>query len=1159
MSLQIRFDHRFERLADALLDAFDERCRSPLAERVVVVPSAGVARWLQRRDAQRHGVSARIRTEFAGRWLWQTMRLLLPGLPPHSPFEPERARWALMPLFDELPGDPAFAVLRARAGEPGSRARLQLADSVARAFERYLAYRRDWLAQWQQGRWADGRKPLGPHEPWQRWLWQRLLERLPDVRDEHPYDQFARLLAETDPDYARATLAGRVVAVFGRVDLSPEQFALFGRLSQWMDVSLFAPDPCRELWSDMVDSTQLARIREQRPDAAWLYEGEPSLLGNWGRVQRDFVAQVLTLEDSFGVQAEAPGREEAVPYGEAASPGAARDCLDALHRAVFLRSDAAWAGVRGADASIVVRGAHGPVREAELLHEALLESFEAIPGLRPDEVVVQCVDIDAAARAIEGVFAAVPEARRIPVAISGRPARADALVDAVQTLLSIAVHGIDAASLDAWLRNAAVMEALSLDEPQRERLLGWFDEAGMRRGLDAEDGSAKHSLRAATERLLLGAAFGSAEVCADRLAVPGAQGSRAHTLEAWLPAAEALGRLRRLGGTLHAPADWCVTVSGIVETLFGHVRRHAGGLQRVRDAFGQLAATTAGARGVAIDAPAFAQILADRLEDTAAAAMPTGAVTVCPIGSLRGVPFRVVCLFGADEDAFPRRGTSDEIDLMRRAPRFGDRLARNDDRGIFLDVVLAARERLVVLCRSRDARDDSALNPSPLVAELLSYLDARLDSGQGVATPGLVRERRGATSNRPALVEHPLHAFSVRNFAGGTNDYAAEWLPTARALATPLPKREPVLGALFELSSGDECGETPRVDPAGAPHGDPAGAPQGGAGPGASADGGMRTIESIARALSDPAATWLRSGLGVALPRDADAPPEFEPLWSDERAERVLVQRAAERLLAGDDEERLAREMVLAPATAAGAAGERQARGIVRRALDLVQRVTAGSDGLVGMRSAAPPVVAQVAGVGLRMERPAVDSNRRVVFVSAFPTGAPALFDAWLRTALWRLAVDPQATGRLVTLDDRFELLCPDPRRSLEHALQWADRIAREPLALFPRSWLQYALALSGADRRDGNRGKGKGKGKDKDDEAKTAAMSRYRALARARTALLGSDFAGPRPEIDRPAMLALYRDAEIDFEQVLPLCERAYRPVFDDLAPDFRDAGQHE
>ena len=294
MALRIRFDHRVDRLADALLDSLDSLDREPgdgrddpLAERTVIVPSVGVGRWLQRRDAGRHGISTRLRPEFAGRWLWRTMRATLPGLPERSPFEPERVRWVLMELLGELPDAPEFALVRKRVREEGSLARLSLADALAARFDRYLAYRRDWLARWQRGRWASGDRPLGAHEAWQRWLWQRLLERLPGVRDEHPYDQLARQL-ESGADSVRRALAGSRIALFGRIDLSPEQFALFGQLSASIDVALFAPDPCRELWTDMLDSRRLAEIRAQRPDVAWLYEGEPTLLGNWGRAPWDF-------------------------------------------------------------------------------------------------------------------------------------------------------------------------------------------------------------------------------------------------------------------------------------------------------------------------------------------------------------------------------------------------------------------------------------------------------------------------------------------------------------------------------------------------------------------------------------------------------------------------------------------------------------------------------------------------------------------------------------------------------------------------------------------------------------------------------------------------------------------------------------------------------
>lgn len=1107
--LQIRFDHRFERLADALLESFDGV--GPFDERVVIVPSSGIGRWLQRRDAQRHGISARLRPEFAGRWLWDTMRAVLDGLPVQSPFAPERVRWHVLALLDELPAAQEFALLARRLGERGSTARLALADSIASIFDRYLAYRRDWLARWQDGRWADGDAPLGAHEGWQRWLWVRLLETLPGVRDEHPYDAFVRVLDEADPARIASALGTRRVAIFGRVDLSPEQFALVGRLSQLLEVSIFAPDPCRELWSDLLDPVSLAQVRAQQPDAAWLYEGEPALLGSWGRTHRDFVAQLLDLEERFEVQADAPGRDEPLPFdADAVADAVPHSTLQALHAAVFLRSDLAWRTVRTIDDSIRVIGAHSTVREAEILHETLLECFAAMPGLQPGEVVVHCADIETAAPAIEGVFESVPPARRIPLVVSGRTRAVDALVTAVEAILAAAVHGVDAPAVERLLRNPALADALWLDESDADELLEWFTQAGARRGLDAQDGAPKHNLQAAGDRLLLGAALGAGQVCGDLLAVPGAQGSRARKLDGWLVLLEVLTRLRALGRQARAAREWCEVLGDALETLFARTHAHAAALQRVRETLDQLGTTSDEAAGTVLEAAAFAKAFADAIAQGAPAAVPGGAVTVVPVGSLRGVPFRVLCLFGFDERAFPRRGARDELDLMRAAPRFGDRLARNDDRGAFLDAVLAARERLVVSCCSRDPRDDSALNPSSLVTELLSYLGARLAGEAGAAPAGLPRARRGDALLRPALVEQPLHPFSRRNFEGDEADRADEWLPTAIAADTPLATRSPGIGPLFAFDAP--------LAPLEPLHG----------------ESGL-AVERVVAALADPARTWLRETMRIALPVDEAQPPENEPLWPQAAEDALLVQRCVDGLLAGGERARIVREIAFAPATPAGAAGTLDAETAVDQAEALIARALAASERLVTPAQLVTPgrpepVLARVGESLLRMSPPVLDSQGRLLFVSAWSLTPWALIDAWLRTALWCFVLDPKALGCLVTKDEVVEVRCADPLRGLEHAIEWSRRITAQPLALFPRSWLRYARALAGNGRR-------------------TADSIERTALAQAQKTLAGDDSGHVKGELLRPEMRALYRDADIDFERVLPLCEQVYRPVFDDTS----------
>src|SRR5690606_36673804 len=133
---------------------------------------------------------------------------------------------------------------------------------------------------------------------------------------------------------------------------------------------------------------------------------------------------------------------------------------------------------------ILVVGAHSAVREAEILHEVLLHYFAPLPGLVPADVVVLCADLDRAAPVIEGVFESAPPERRIPVAVRGGARGVDPLLAVVESIVAAGAHGVDALRLERLLRNAALVEALSLDETEFDTLLSSFGRAGALRGLD---------------------------------------------------------------------------------------------------------------------------------------------------------------------------------------------------------------------------------------------------------------------------------------------------------------------------------------------------------------------------------------------------------------------------------------------------------------------------------------------------------------------------------------------------------------------------------------------------------------------------------------------------------------------------------------------------
>lgn len=1117
MSLSLHFDHRLDRLADTLIRHFAASPAHPLAEDTVIVPSVGIGRWLQERVAQRTGVCARLRIDFAGRYLWQVSSRLLPGLPSESPFDPATARWSVLQLLDSLPDQPGLEPLARRVAAAAPADRLVLAGEIAALFERYLAWRRDWLVRWQAGAWATGDQPLGVHEAWQRWLWNALLERLPEVGGRHPFERLVELI-EADPAQARDRLGDARVAVFGAVGLSPDQLELLARLAAIADVAIFAPDPCRELWSDMLDRASLERVRAQRPDVAWLYESEPSVLGDWGRAQRDLVAQLLALEERVGIQSQAPFRDEGGDGDDA--EGEALTRLQALQTAVLERSDQCWSRLSGEpEASLQLHSTHGAIRQAEVLHDCLLECFESVPDLEPGQVAVFCADVDAVGAAIESVFGSIEGPRRIPVSVSGRRAAVDPLIGAALDLLALAAGGVRLSALCAWLDNRVVGEALGLDSREVGDLVAWLEASGARWGLDAVDGPVKHNWQAALDRLLLGAALGGQQAAVLGLApVAGAQ-AIAGWLGRLLPAIDAIGSLRDLAGEPRAVADWCRGAQAVFIALFGDAFRGA-------DALGVLLAAVADLRGdaahedaVRIDFAGFQQVLTEQLDRGASAASASGAVTVCPIGSLRGVPFRVICLVGMDESAFPRRGMHSEIDLMLRAPRFGDRVARIDDRGAFLDTLLSAGERVLLLYQGRDPRDDSARNPSTVVGELLDYLNAR----------------EAPFDRRVEAVQHPLHPFAPRSFAGEPRSYAAQWQATARVLAMPLARRADLAGPLVDLSAWveptDPNPEAARADGA-------AGRESADAVAGEPPDLDL-ALGDLRRALCDPAQAWLQRALGIRLPSGQFLPTDDEPLWENPGQDDALVADAARSLLAGAPVESVWEGLAVSPATAAGAAGRLQVDGLIDTATGLVARARAEA-GAFPDADRPPGAPREPLQVRLRVPGPPGHRVRlsatlegidgpHLLRVSPWRIGVGTVVETWLAHAFWTVwlaerRTDPdlredappdpdEVVTRTFAKDGFVELAGAISAERLGAVAAWVRRIRALPIPLFPRSYHAYRAA-------------------DFD-------------IVAAATAMTGSDYLVG--EAERTWVRALYRDQPPSAELAMAASTSVYGPIYDD------------
>lgn len=844
-----RLERHLERLARITTDPLPD----PFEPERVVVQNQGMGRWIAQRLAERNGICANLQFPLPARFFWDLLDAWLGDLPRESAFDRESLLWRLMALLPGQLDDPAFAEPRRYLAEgPVELKRYQLCRRVADLFDQYLVYRPEWILAWERGE----------EDHWQARLWRVLREH---TEGPHRAGLLARLRETLAEGRGPAGVLPGRVSFFGLTALAPAYLEMLGALGERSDVHLFLLEPSREYWADLVPERERARrrahaFRSGRQDTTALLDVGNPLLASMGHAGQELLDLLLELpaqdHDDF-----------VAPLGEGLLARVQRDILDLVDRRQ--PQPQGRKPLQAQDASLSVHVCHGRMREVQVLHDRLLRAFDELDGLQPRDVVVMAPDIDAYAPYVDAVFGAAEGSRAIPWSISDRRAAAQGpLPAAFLQLLRLPASRLAASEVAALLEVPALQRRFGLDAPAVERLRTWVRESAIRWGADADmrvglglPGEDAGSWAFGLRRLFLGYALPSGQELWGSVApYPDLEGSEAVHLGALQEAVERLSAWREKLVRPAAASAWQERVNALLRDFFDPDADEATALRPVREAAERLSLQ---ARAARLDEPLPLEVVRAWLESAldepgGAGRFLAGRVTFCNLVPMRSIPFRVVCLLGLNDTELPRDQRPVGFDLMARAPRRGDRSRRRDDRYLFLEAILSARERLHLSYVGRDQRDDSEKVPSVLLGELLEYIDRSFRGPDGGDARDLV------------TVHHPLQPFSPRCFDGSDPrlaSYAADWLSAARSSRA----EEAAPFADVRLPAPDSA-ETAEIE-----------------------------LDALIRFLRNPAAAFLEERLGVRLPGEEDALEDSEPFIAAGLEKYDLRRAILEQALAGAD------------------------------------------------------------------------------------------------------------------------------------------------------------------------------------------------------------------------------------------------------------------
>ena len=730
--LYLHHANQLERLAQhfAALQQIDPI--APLATELVVVQNNGMGRWLSLQVAKFTGIAANIRYLFPAEMTWELLRQVLADVPEKDPCAPTTLRWRLFAIFLQEPEEWLELVHYLSMGEEGA---WQLAGQVAKVFDQYLFFRPEWIRQWEQGEMADD---------WQARLWWR-------VAGERQLPHWVRLQARFT--YAlqavdRAVLPQRIT-FFSAPVLSPSYVQLLEQVAQYTDVHIYLMNPSLEYWGD-IESEK--RQRKQAADVQALTTVGNPLLASWGRQGRDFIDQLIEANaetDTLSLFVEScehsllqrvqsdilhlrMPQEKPLPT----SPYQGRDKREHLSYSPPDKGE-----LEGVSLSLTFHACHSPMREAEVLYAQLLTLFAENPDLTPADVVVMTPEIDTYAPYLDAVFAAANPPLPYSIADSS-PRFAQGILNLCQQLLALPQSRCDAESVLALLEFEEVRSHLGIDETQVVQCRAWIRAVNIRWGTDAPtrqgQGGAntlEHTWRYGLDRLLLGYALPGDALFAEVLPFNEIEGSLAEMLARLQQMLDAVFVLATWDGQTQQLQAWDQAFRHVLGALVGEEVN----LQAVWQALDNLRRSLALAEfdlpiAWAVFKSAFAEQLDKRSESEGFLGR---GITFCALMPMRTVPFRFVALLGMNDGVFPRRDVRASFDRMGWFVRRGDRLKRDEDRYLFLESVLSARDWLYISYVGQSQQDNTELPPSVLVSELLDYVERC-----GVAREALITKHR---------------------------------------------------------------------------------------------------------------------------------------------------------------------------------------------------------------------------------------------------------------------------------------------------------------------------------------------------------------------------------------------------------------------------------
>lgn len=754
MAFYLQVSNSLKDLADQLSAEIQHRPKSVFDRVPIVTQTEGMNSWLKIQIADKQGIAANIQFLKPNELINQIFYRL------GGKYTGSLTRDDLTWLIFKIAGSnnfsekfPEVAIYYQQETDNKPIKRMALAQKVADLFDQYQIYRPAMIHSWNENKLAT----RYPEEVWQQYIWYQARalagNNFPDktiigetINSQIENPEAASRLQEKLP----------VVYLFGISVVTQYHLQIFEKIAEYIDIHFFILNPAPDdYWYDDKSEKQIAFLKKiGKLPRTEISSGNP-LLASWGKIIRDTF--VILFQNDFLINNYETISNELPP---------ADSLLHVLQRSVFenfiLPKNSIGTELL-TDGTLTINSCYSPAREVEVLYNYLVHLIDKKRvSLSARDIVVMVSDIDEYASYIKAIFDKAPFP--IPYTIADESfADTDSLSNALHALLSLSENNFTAEEVVRLMDFSSIRKTADIKDTGFVRKI--TNEANIRFGTTGkyEDDSIYVSWTYGLRRIMFGLCISGGEEYGEGAdsfyPVDNVESGDMFKAIRWVSFVENLMSMLQERKKDRLLSDWVNYVESLIEIFlqgkeenpdedYIQLQEQLEEYQPADELFGEK---------ISYEVFLF-QFLPKLTTSIRSKSFAGKGITFCSLIPMRSIPFKIVAMMGMNFDKFPRKEHHSSFNLIEKERRRGDRNVKENDKHLFLETILSAREYLYISYTGQNITDNKPLPPSILVDELINAIE------QAAELPNQVRNS--------LITPHPLHGFNDKYATEGERFYS---------------------------------------------------------------------------------------------------------------------------------------------------------------------------------------------------------------------------------------------------------------------------------------------------------------------------------------------------------------------------------------------------